>query len=60
MARERTFIVTYSNKSRCYRTGKYTVYRRVLASFGPEILQPGAVKGLKWLSGVILMMTVLR
>ena len=30
----------------CYRTGKYTVCRRVRASFSPEILQVGAVKGL--------------
>ena len=29
----------------CYRTGKYTVCRRVSASFSPEILQAGAVKG---------------
>ena len=28
----------------CYRTGEYTVCRRVLASFSPEILQAGAVK----------------
>ena len=32
---------------RCYRTGKYTVYRRFRASFSPEILQAGALKGLK-------------
>ena len=30
----------------CYRTGKYTVCRRVRASFSPEILQAGEVKGL--------------
>ena len=30
----------------CYRTGKYTVCRRVRASFSPEILQAVAVKGL--------------
>ena len=30
----------------CYRTGKYTVFRRVCASFSPEMLQAGAVKGL--------------
>ena len=30
----------------CYRTGKYTVCRRVRAFFSPEILQAGAVKGL--------------
>ena len=31
----------------CYRTGKYTVCRSVRAAFSPEILQAGAVKGLK-------------
>ena len=31
----------------CCRTGKYTVCRRVRASFSPEILQDGAVKGLR-------------
>ena len=30
----------------CYWTGKYTVCRRVRASFSPEVLQAGAVKGL--------------
>ena len=30
----------------CYRTGKYTVCRSVHASFRPDILQAGAVKGL--------------
>ena len=34
-------------ENRCYRTGKYTVCRRVRASFRPEILHAGAVKGLK-------------
>ena len=29
-----------------HRTGKYHVYRRVRASFSPEILQAVAVKGL--------------
>ena len=33
-------------KNRRYRTGKSTVCRRVLASFSPEILQVGTVKGL--------------
>ena len=33
-------------KNRCYRTGKYTVCRRVPASFSPETLQAGAAKGL--------------
>ena len=32
----------------CYRTGKYTVCRRVRAAFSPEILQAVAVKKLKW------------
>ena len=30
----------------CYKTGKYAVCRRVHASFGREILQAPAVKGL--------------
>ena len=30
----------------CYRTGKYTVWRRVRAYFSPEILQDGGVKEL--------------
>jgi len=30
----------------CYRTGKYTVYRRLRGSFSPEILQARTVKGL--------------
>ena len=38
---------TQSIESRCYRTGKYTVCRGVPASFSPEILQAGAVKGLR-------------
>ena len=33
-------------ESKCYRTGKYIVCRRVRASFSPEILQAVAVKGL--------------
>ena len=37
----------HSIGSRCYRIGKYTVCRRVRPSFSPEILQAGAVKGLK-------------
>jgi len=39
---------TQSIESRCYRTGKHTVCRRVRASFSPEILQAGqgAVEGL--------------
>ena len=43
---ERTFIETQSSESRCYRSEKYTVCRHVRASFNPEILQAGAVKGL--------------
>ena len=43
---ERIFIERHSIGSRWYRTGKYTVCRRVRASFSPEILQAGAVKGL--------------
>ena len=31
----------------CYRTGKYTVCRRIRAYFSPEILHAGAVKGLR-------------
>ena len=47
LACERIFIKTHSiKKSMCYRTGKYTVRRRFHASFIPEILQAGAVKGL--------------
>ena len=33
-------------ESRCYRTGKYTVCRRIRAFFSPDILQAVAVKGL--------------
>ena len=33
-------------RNRCYRTGKYTGCRRVHASFSPEIVQAGVVKGL--------------
>ena len=43
---ERLFITTHSTESRCYKTRKYTVCRHVHASFSPEILQAGAVKGL--------------
>ena len=32
----------------CYRAGKYTVCRRIRASFSPEILQAGAVKGVSF------------
>ena len=37
---------TQNIKSRCYRTGKYTVCSHVRASFSPEILQAMAVLGL--------------
>ena len=37
---------TRNTESRCYRTEKYTVCRCVRASFSPEILQAGEVKGL--------------
>ena len=43
---ERIFMGTHSIENRCYRSEKYTVSRRVRASFSPEILQAGAVKGL--------------
>ena len=38
----------------CYRTGKYTVCRRVPASFSPEMLQAGAVEGLTALLALLL------
>ena len=46
LAGERIFIKTHSTENRCYRTEIYTVWRRVPASFSPEIVQAGAVKGL--------------
>ena len=49
LACERVFIKMHSIESRCYRTGKYTVCRRVRASFSPEILQAGTVKGLSFM-----------
>ena len=45
-APEMIFIKTQSIKKRCYRTGKYTVCRRIRASLSPKILQSWAVKGL--------------
>ena len=36
-------------KQMCYRTRKYSVCRCVHASFSPENVQAGAVKGLKWI-----------
>ena len=47
LACERILIKTHSIESRCYRTGKYIVCKRVRASFSPDILQAGAVKGLR-------------
>ena len=52
LACERTFIKTHSIESRCYRTGKYTVSKRVRASFSPKSLQAGGVTGLKQRPGV--------
>ena len=46
LACKRTFIKTHSIESRCYKTGNYTVCRRVRASLIPDILEAGAVKGL--------------
>ena len=48
LARETMFIEAHSIESRCYRSGKCTVCRRVRAAFSPEILQAGAVKGLNY------------
>ena len=45
LAWERIFIKTLSTESKCYKTGKCTVYRRICRSFSPEIFQAGAVKG---------------
>ena len=46
LACERIFFETRGIESGCYRTGNHTVCRRVRASFSPDILQAGAVKGL--------------
>ena len=46
LACQKTLITAHIIESRCYRTSKYTVCRHVLASFSPEILQAGTVKGL--------------
>ena len=48
LARETMFIEAHSIESRCYRSGKCTVCRRVRAAFSPEILQAGAVEGLNY------------
>ena len=37
---------TQNIEDRCYRTGKYTLCRHVLASFSPDISQAVAVKAL--------------
>ena len=42
---ERIFSKTRSFE-RCYRTGTFSVCRRIRSSFSPDILQVGAVKGL--------------
>ena len=47
LTRERMFIKAHSIENRCCRTGRYTVCRRIHAFFCPEILQAGAVKGIK-------------
>ena len=44
LACENIFIKPHSIENRCYKTGKYTVCRRIRASFSPEIVQAGAVK----------------
>ena len=46
LACESIFTNPHSTENRCYRTRKYTVFRRVRVSFSTEILQAGAVKGL--------------
>ena len=46
LACEKVFNKTHSIENRCYRSGKYTVCRRIRASFIPETLHAGTVKGL--------------
>ena len=47
LARERTFITTYSIENRCViELEKYTVCRHVPSSFSPELFTGWAVKGL--------------
>ena len=46
LACERIFTKTHSTENKCYRTGKYTVCRRVSALFSPEILLARAAKRL--------------
>ena len=43
---ERISIKTHRTENRCYRTGNYTVCKRVPASSSLEVLQAGEVKGL--------------
>ena len=45
--RVKGFSAKHSIESRCYRSEKVTVSRCICASFSPEILQAGSVKGLK-------------
>ena len=40
---------TQNIESRCYRTGKYTVCRRVRAFFSSEIVQAVVMKGFTYL-----------
>ena len=48
LACERTFITTHNIESRCVIGPENILFfRRVRASFSPEIVQVGAVKGLK-------------
>ena len=49
MALERIFIKTHSIRNRCYRTGRYTVFRRVCASFSLDIFFTGW--GSEWVKG---------
>ena len=46
LACKKIFIKTHSIDNRCHRIRKNTVCRCVRASFSPNILQAGAVKGL--------------
>ena len=56
LACERLVIKRHSIESRCYRTGKYPVCRRVRTSFSPEIVQAGALKGLSilWAAAAVV------
>ena len=46
LACEIMFDKTHGTENRCYRIETYTVCRHVHASFSPDILQTGVVKGL--------------